>query len=851
MKGDISRDTFDARKHYSGVVMQQGRVQVDADWNEQQSISRHRVDTETKDVVGISGAPLHDAGFQISTPDGKALIIGIGRYYVGGLLCENENAVDYLLQPDFPNPPALATLLSAAGTTTAIIYLDVWRRSVSALEDPTIREVALGGPDTTLRVKTVWQVKALPVKLTGTTVLSCGDTATEWDALVTPSSGLMSARAQPVQATDSPCLLPPGAGYRRLDNQLYRVEIHKGGALAAATFKWSRDNGAVVTSIEKFNGLELTVHDLGRDDVLGFSNGQWVELTDDVSELSGQSGQLVQIDHVDPSARLVVLKTAPTATNLATRPKLRRWDSVNEVAVAAPAGGDGWITLEDGVQVKFEAGNYRTGDYWLVPARTVTGDVEWPFAAPQPPRGVAHHYCRLGIATLQGATLTLQDCRKLFSPLAEVPPALHVTGVTWVNDDVFSQAQFQANGLQLVFDAPVTPPVGDAAGAIVTVTLEAPLPLKGVVPTADSAVPLPLPVALAGDVSFPAPNALLWKPARAGADFSSIAAFLVAQQVSRVRLRVGVKGSALWREQGDQRLYLDGRALGQNGIRADGSPRVDLLFPSGDARRSSDFDSWFYLQLLIPPPSLASVSVAPALVNVGAGAVGTVVLDRPAPAGGATINLSSSSPAATVPATVVVAAGQTQVTFNVTTNAAAAQNTIDVLISATFQQVTQTARLTVQVVKVAISPVELTIFVGHAQQFTATVTGAADRSLTWSVQEPAAGSVNTSGLFVAQTIGDFHVVASAVANPAARAIATVHIRPKPKDKEKEKEKEFEKISEKLSEKLATRETKIREVLMVGVIHAAAEDLDLDDGAALGRAFIRPAERPDTAPRVTH
>src|SRR5262245_3607114 len=326
MKDDISRNTFDARKHYSGIVMQQGRVQLDADWNEQQSINRHRSDTETKDVIGVSGAPLHDPGFQLSTPDGKTLVIGKGRYYVGGLLCENENAIDYTVQPDFPNPPVLASLLSTAGTTAAIIYLDVWRRSVSAFEDPTIREVALGGPDTTLRLKTVWQVKALPVKLTGTSVLSCGDSAPEWDALVARGTGLMSARAQPVQATDSPCLLPPGAGYRRLENQLYRVEVHKGGALAAATFKWSRDNGSVVTGVERFNGLELTAHDLGRDEMLGFSNGQWVELIDDVAELAGLPGQLVQIDRVDPSARLVVLKTAPVSTNLATRPKLRRWD---------------------------------------------------------------------------------------------------------------------------------------------------------------------------------------------------------------------------------------------------------------------------------------------------------------------------------------------------------------------------------------------------------------------------------------------------------------------------------------------------------------------------------------------
>jgi len=41
MKGDFSRDTFDHKKHYRRVLMQQGRVQVDADWNEQASILLH------------------------------------------------------------------------------------------------------------------------------------------------------------------------------------------------------------------------------------------------------------------------------------------------------------------------------------------------------------------------------------------------------------------------------------------------------------------------------------------------------------------------------------------------------------------------------------------------------------------------------------------------------------------------------------------------------------------------------------------------------------------------------------------------------------------------------------------
>lgn len=35
MSPGVSGGTFDARKNYAGVLMQQGRVQTDADWNEQ------------------------------------------------------------------------------------------------------------------------------------------------------------------------------------------------------------------------------------------------------------------------------------------------------------------------------------------------------------------------------------------------------------------------------------------------------------------------------------------------------------------------------------------------------------------------------------------------------------------------------------------------------------------------------------------------------------------------------------------------------------------------------------------------------------------------------------------------
>ncbi|HEX8720435.1 MAG TPA: hypothetical protein VF736_07385 [Pyrinomonadaceae bacterium] len=69
-----------------------------------------------------------------------------------------------------------------------------------------------------------------------------------------------------------------------------------------------------------------------------------------------------------------------------------------------------------------------------------------------------------------------------------------------------------------------------------------------------------------------------------------------------------------------------------------------------------------------PPSFVSSLSVAPGNVVGGNTAVGTVNLNGPAPQGGALVALSSDSPAATLPASVLIPEGQSGATFNVTTN---------------------------------------------------------------------------------------------------------------------------------------------------------------------------------------
>src|SRR5689334_16592703 len=98
MKLDLTRDTYDPRKHFLRVIMQQGRVQVDADMNEQVAILLHYMQTLAADLIGPAGGPDHgdpaaNTDFQITrTPDNGEitdLLIGSGHYYVDGILCEN------------------------------------------------------------------------------------------------------------------------------------------------------------------------------------------------------------------------------------------------------------------------------------------------------------------------------------------------------------------------------------------------------------------------------------------------------------------------------------------------------------------------------------------------------------------------------------------------------------------------------------------------------------------------------------------------------------------------------------------------------------------------------------------
>jgi hypothetical protein len=102
LKGDFTRFTYRRRKHYSKVNMQQGRVQIDADWNEQADIENYYNRLVTSDIIGNHGVPMAEKdGFRIE-PLGNSYLIRKGRYYVDGIVCESESDRVAFEQPDLP-----------------------------------------------------------------------------------------------------------------------------------------------------------------------------------------------------------------------------------------------------------------------------------------------------------------------------------------------------------------------------------------------------------------------------------------------------------------------------------------------------------------------------------------------------------------------------------------------------------------------------------------------------------------------------------------------------------------------------------------------------------------------------
>lgn len=486
MSGDYSRDSFDALRDYAGVFLQQGRAVLDTDWNELVALFERRIRAGTVDTIGRAVVPRETmTGFQIRATGDGGLEIGRGRKYLDGLLLECHGAanfsgdqdelaapvfdrarqgdngaegvldemisgpegdfLDYEAQPYWPTPELLP------GENAAhLAYAVAWKREVTPIKDPDLLEPALGGIDTTTRWQTVWQVRVLPDVGDNANCATPDEDLNGWIDEIAPSTARLTTATIDIEDPEDPCLVPPTDGYTGIENQFYRVELHLvGDDQENARFKFSRENASVTAAVESIANpaTGVTVSRIGRDDILRFRAGDWVELTDDHREFNHRSGHMLRVSVVHEETREIEFEEAidfnpdgadliPTGidgdTVSARRTRLIRWDQRGIIRLADDSewtnldddGSDGLIpvpddgraiVLESGITVSFATadgpGTFREMDHWRFAARTAGNQIEALRDAP--PDGIQRHYCRLAIVRFPESVL---DCRVFWPP---------------------------------------------------------------------------------------------------------------------------------------------------------------------------------------------------------------------------------------------------------------------------------------------------------------------------------------------------------------------------------------------------------------------------------------------------
>jgi hypothetical protein len=344
-----------------------------------------------------------------------------GRYYVDGKACIKEGFETYRFQQDYPEPPGVDW---PEGVSQKMVYLDVWHRTITAVEEPEIREVALGGPDTCTREQLVAQVKVINNVAYGVDISA---------TLRQKKSGTLTNGLAP-GVDQGECDFRPELDYTGLDNSLYRFEIHKSGNQNIANFKWSRNNGADLTAILRFESDMKSVI-VANDRLL--CQGDWVELGDDVSDLAdiqdtGKHSLLAKItslEHVSDGVKITLentgnsLSTDPFYSRSGRHPKLRRWQGVESISdfLAFDAQGVPSKELEHGIRIAFAGDYFYHGDYWQFTARVNTRSIETlDHAAPMGPQ---HYYAPLSVIKPVSGKLLFKSCRRMFPQLTALSAA--------------------------------------------------------------------------------------------------------------------------------------------------------------------------------------------------------------------------------------------------------------------------------------------------------------------------------------------------------------------------------------------------------------------------------------------
>lgn len=460
MGSDRTRISYDPTQQYRGVVAQQGRVTLEADWNEAQQIASEELREETLDFVGVSGTP--DDGYKVvSSTTSKQFDFAttLGTMYVGGVRAFSPTPIQYSNQLDWldnEGDPDWVDLekLTKQPPPRELVYLLLREQEVSAVEDSALLEKALGGPDTTQRLRLIQHIVRLQTK--GKNCSFALDEAIEiWRGkqglqLDRSTLRLLSSATLQVSFALLPtpvdiCEPEARSGYLGADNQLIRLQI---SGFDPATNKyqliWGFDNAAFLYRAKVVNKNTLCLQSRPVDDFHRPRANQAVEVLRSAAKLSNAdyiaatTGVVTTLRTDYDADKREVSLTADLTTVLPAEyfntpqqqtpspPSLpplffRVWQEAISFTpgVAVSLG-------QTGLQVTLQTSNlpFHIGDYWQIAVRPGEPTEVYPrryLEDPQPPDGPRLWACPLAVIDWNNRQLNVvEDCRKPFDNLVNL-----------------------------------------------------------------------------------------------------------------------------------------------------------------------------------------------------------------------------------------------------------------------------------------------------------------------------------------------------------------------------------------------------------------------------------------------
>ena len=437
MKGDFSNWRNEAGHNFAGVLHQQGRVLLDADWNAQTAIENYWQDTAGNDIIGagVAGVPASlpnsfkvTAAAHASGSDDVQLEIHPGRVWADGLLAELVGEPDpsapfdriaTYLKPPVQDPGFDVSTIDA-GVRDAVI-LEVWREEINAFQIPDLLiEPALGGPDTTERVHTAFAFRLMR--------LADGDTCENIIGRLKDDfskKGKLKVSLEPDVVSSGDCPTVAGGGYVGFEHNLYRVEIADVDS-GPAQFKWSQYGGGLVgrgrfDAVKKEVTIKANLQAITNSGLSSFYL-EALEFDEDLGHWRVTYGAKATLNNDVLALGAQVFGTIPANPQPTSTTFFRLW---NDIALVTDFANKE-LPNDVGIVLEFDApagANYVPGDFWTFPVRAGEIFNNQILIDHKAPQGV--HYHRVPLAVLEWVNDTtvavpIEDCRHLFQPLTRL-----------------------------------------------------------------------------------------------------------------------------------------------------------------------------------------------------------------------------------------------------------------------------------------------------------------------------------------------------------------------------------------------------------------------------------------------